>query len=41
MDIQVTKIAIFISFVCVTSKVVNRLKEHDETSKSIWLFSGQ
>jgi len=39
--IQVTKIAIFISFVCVTSKVVNLSKEHDEISKSIFLFSGQ
>ncbi len=39
--VQVMKIAIFISFVCVTSKVVNLLKEHDEISKSICLFSGQ
>jgi len=41
IDIHVTKIAIFISFVCVTSKVVNPLKKHDEISKSICLFSGQ
>ncbi len=32
IDIQVTKIAIFISIVCVTFKVVNLLKEHDEIS---------
>jgi hypothetical protein len=32
IDIQVTKIAIFISIVCVTFNVVNLLKEHDEIS---------
>jgi hypothetical protein len=32
IDIQVTKNAIFISIVCVTFKVVNFLKEHDEIS---------
>jgi len=41
IDIEVTKIAIFIYLVCVTFKVVNHLKEHDETCKSICLFSGQ
>ncbi len=37
IDIQVTKIAIFISIVCVTFKVVNHLKEHDEINNYLYV----